>query len=226
MSDVVGITGKHQSKLKRMEREADVPQRWHNTPVNALIAAQNFNHPVTPVGTPQILIATCIDFRLMPKVPPAYAYVIRVATGRLIGLEFALTYGIAEGVKHVALIGHDDCGMTKISQHGPLMIDVLVDQGWDRERAEEYVASQAVGTRLKTRWKLLRRSFSGSNDCSRKWSSPPCLRPSTPASCMCRSGTWTISKSRRQPNTSSKRKICCFRVGSLSGTICSLRFVN
>lgn len=159
MSDVVGITGKHQSKLKRMEREADVPQRWHNTPVNALIAAQNFNHPVTPVGTPQILIATCIDFRLMPKVPPAYAYVIRVATGRLIGLEFALTYGIAEGVKHVALIGHDDCGMTKISQHGPLMIDVLVDQGWDRERAEEYVASQAGRHEIEDEVEALKKEF-------------------------------------------------------------------
>jgi carbonic anhydrase len=143
--DPLGVTKnmRFNTRLSKIEGPEDIPEHWRNTPIAALIGAHNFGTPIEATGTPELLIGTCIEFRFQPKVPPMYAYVIRRASGRLIGAEFPLLYTLAKGVKHVVLIGHDDCGMTQVSKHRQPMIDCLVDQGWDRERAEEYVSMQA-----------------------------------------------------------------------------------
>jgi carbonic anhydrase len=130
-------------RLTKIATADDIPKRWRDTPIAALIGAHNFDTPIKATGKPELLIATCIEFRFMPKIPALYAYLIRRASGRLIGAEFPLLYTLSRGVRHVVLIGHDDCGMTQVSKHKPAMIDTLVDQGWDRARAEEYVSMQA-----------------------------------------------------------------------------------
>ncbi len=130
-------------RLTKVEKPEDIPERWRGTPIAALIGAHNFDTPLVATGEPELLIATCIEFRFMPKVPAMYAYVIRRASGRLIGAEFPMLYTLSRGVRHVVLIGHDDCGMTQVSKHGPAMIETLIDQGWDKDRAEEYVAMHA-----------------------------------------------------------------------------------
>jgi len=130
-------------RLTKMVTADDIPERWRGTPIAALIGAHNFDQPIAAAGTPELLIATCIEFRFSPKVPSMYSYVIRRASGRLIGAEFPLLYTLSRGVKHVVLIGHDDCGMTKVSQHKQAMIDTLIDQGWDKDRAQEYVTMHA-----------------------------------------------------------------------------------
>ena len=130
-------------RLSKIDSPEDIPEQWRNTPIAALIGAHNFDKPIEAAGNPELLIATCIEFRFTPKVPPMYAYVIRRASGRLIGAEFPMLYTISRGVKHVVLIGHDDCGMTKVSQHKAAMIQTLIDQGWPKNRADEYVSMQA-----------------------------------------------------------------------------------
>jgi carbonic anhydrase len=130
-------------RLTKIARSEDIPERWRDTPIAAFIGAHNFDRPIQATGTPELLIATCIEFRFMPRVPSMYAYLIRRASGRLIGSEFAVLYTLSRGVKHVVLIGHDDCGMTQVSKHKPAMIDTLVEQGWERERADEYVTMHA-----------------------------------------------------------------------------------
>jgi carbonic anhydrase len=131
------------TRLTKIETIADIPERWRDTPIAALIGAHNFDTPIKATGKPELLIATCIEFRFVPLVPSMYAYVVRRASGRLIGSEFSLLYTLSRGVRHVVLIGHDDCGMTKVSQHKPAMIETLIDQGWDKDRAEEYVTMHA-----------------------------------------------------------------------------------
>ncbi|HEY9732173.1 MAG TPA: hypothetical protein V6C89_09680 [Drouetiella sp.] len=130
-------------RLKRIENVEDIPQRWQDTPIAALIGAHNFGKPIEPAGKPELLIATCIEFRFTPNIPSMYAYVIRRASGRLIGSEFAMVYTMSQGVKHIVLIGHDDCGMTKVSQKKAAMIQTLQEQGWTAQRAEEYVTNEA-----------------------------------------------------------------------------------
>lgn len=137
----------------------DVPERWHGTPIETLILSHNFEHVIESTGEPQLLIATCIEFRYQPKVPPSFAYVIRRASGRMVGSEFSLAYTLAKGVRHLALVGHNDCGMTKVAEHKQAMIDALVEQGWYPDRAEDYVSMHASRYAIKDELDSLKHEY-------------------------------------------------------------------
>jgi len=115
-----------------------IPDHWKETPFEGLINAHNFGMGIQSTGKPQLLIATCIEFRYALPVPRMHAYVLRRASGRVIGSEFSIAYAIAKGVRHLALIGHNDCGMTQVQPNKESMINALVEEGWHRERAEEF----------------------------------------------------------------------------------------
>lgn len=72
-----------------------------------------------------------------------FAYVIRRASGRLYGSEFSLAYILSRGVRHICLVGHNDCGMTKIEENKESMINALVEQGWHKDCASEFINMQA-----------------------------------------------------------------------------------
>ncbi len=133
------------------DREA-IPSHWLNTPIEDFIMSQNFQWPVTVTGKPEVLIATCIEFRYAMPVPRGYAYVIRRASGRVLGSEFSVGYVMSKGVKYLVLIGHNDCGMAKVFQVASAVVDAFVEQGWSREIAEDYVRKQgarhAIGDEL------------------------------------------------------------------------------
>lgn len=141
-----GANPETQHRLIDLRSSADIPARWHNTPIENFIQAQNFDYPLHPHAEPQVLISTCIEFRYSLPVPARYAYVIRTAGGRLIGQEFAVGYAISRGVRNILLIAHDDCGMAKVgSPHNAEAISCsLVDQGWSKEKADEFVKHQSL----------------------------------------------------------------------------------
>ena len=131
------------SRLFQITEESAIPTRWRDTPIESLIAAHNFEKVIPPAENPKLMIVTCIEYRFNPQVPHSFAYVVRKAGGRLLGSEFALAYTLAKGVEHVVLIGHNDCGMTKVEQAKPMLIDALVNQGWDHTAAALYVKHNA-----------------------------------------------------------------------------------
>lgn len=133
----------YQGRLSPIDSPSDLPDRWKDTPIGTLILANNFDTPIETTGEPHLLVITCIEFRYQPKLPASFAYVMRRAGGRLVGSEFSLAYTLAKGVRHVALVGHNDCGMTKVEENKSKMIEALVDQGWYRDRAEDFVSSHA-----------------------------------------------------------------------------------
>lgn len=141
MSDNLRVTRdpRYHGRLAPIDSEKDIPERWHNSPIETLILSQNFDQAIETTGDPQLLIATCIEFRYQPKVPSAFAYIMRRASGRLVGSEFSIAYTMAKGVQHIALVGHNDCGMTKVAEHKDAMVNALVEQGWYKDRAEDYV---------------------------------------------------------------------------------------
>lgn len=108
---------------------------------------------------PQLFVCTCIEFRFQPKVPQSFAYEVRRASGRLIGSEFTLAYALAKGVRHMALIGHNDCGMTKVPEHAEALTKALVDQGWPRDRAEDYVTQQGPRYAIRDEMDSLKREY-------------------------------------------------------------------
>jgi carbonic anhydrase len=102
--------------------------------------SQNFSFPIVTSGQPELLISTCIEFRYAMPVPRMYAYVIRRASGRVIGSEFSVGYSLAKGVKYMIMIGHNDCGMSKVDALTPSIVNAFVNQGWSKKAAEEYVS--------------------------------------------------------------------------------------
>lgn len=131
-------------RLTEFEIREDIPEQWLGTPIEAFIMSQNFGWPIQTTGQPEVLIASCIEFRYSLPVPRMYAYVIRRASGRVIGSEFSVGYTLAKGVKYLLLIAHNDCGMSKVPAVAPDVVNAFVDQGWSREVAEEYVRKQGA----------------------------------------------------------------------------------
>jgi carbonic anhydrase len=136
------VDDKYKDLLIEFNTRQEIPEEWQNSPVDTFIMAQNFGWPIHTTGKPELLIATCIEFRYAMGVPRMYAYVIRRASGRVIGSEFSVGYCMAKGVQHLLMIGHNDCGMSKVPQMAPHVVDAFVAQGWKRELAQQYVERQ------------------------------------------------------------------------------------
>lgn len=141
----VKMDEKYRDRLKEFHTKDDIPEEWRGSAIEAFILSQNFGWPVQPSGQPELLIATCIEFRYALPIPRMYAYVIRRASGRVIGSEFSVGYTLAKGVRNLILIGHNDCGMSKMSDNAPSVVAAFVEQGWSKEAAESYVKKH--GTR-------------------------------------------------------------------------------
>lgn len=145
----VKLDKKYADRLAEFDTRQDIPEEWRQTPIESFIMSQNFGWPIQTSGKPVLLIATCIEFRYALPVPRMYAYVIRRASGRPIGSEFSIGYTLSKGVNHMVMIGHNDCGMAKVEQAAPGVIDAFVNQGWSRQAAEAYVQKQGARHAIK-----------------------------------------------------------------------------
>lgn len=130
---------RYKDRLVEIHAQEDIPLELRHSPVEAFIMAQNFGWPVESSTQPEILVSTCIEYRYVLPIPRMYAYVIRRASGRLNGSEFTIGYCLSQGVRHIILIGHNDCGMTRAKERAPRLVDAFVNQGWSRESAQAYV---------------------------------------------------------------------------------------
>lgn len=109
--------------------------------------------------TGDVLARARVEFRYALPIPRMFAYVIRRASGRLMGSEFSIAYILSAGVRHFALIGHNDCGMTKVLSKQNDMIKALTEQGWPQDRAEDFVYSQSERHMMKDEIDGLRREY-------------------------------------------------------------------
>lgn len=149
----------YNSRLKPIKSGDDIPARWRDTPIEQLINAHNFGVPIESAETPQLMVATCIEFRFQPMVPKFFAYELRQPGGRLIGSEFTVAYALCKGVRHMALIGHNDCGMTKVAENSKAMEDALVAQGWSAERAQDFVTANGPRFAIRDEVDALQREY-------------------------------------------------------------------
>jgi carbonic anhydrase len=139
----VKLDDKYRNSLIEFATSRDIPEEWLGTPIESFVAAQNFGWPIQTTGKPELLVASCIEFRYALPVPRMYAYVIRRASGRIIGSEFSVAYTMSKGVKHLVMIGHNDCGMSQLEANRAGVLQTLIDQGWSPEASEAYVAKNA-----------------------------------------------------------------------------------
>lgn len=118
----------------------DILPEYRNTPIGLLLEYHNLDRPYDQYESAQILIGMCMDNRKHLHIPENFAYIIRSGGANLRYSEFRVSYAIAVGgVKAIALIGHNNCGMVNLQARREQFIQGLVDNaGWPREEAEDH----------------------------------------------------------------------------------------
>jgi carbonic anhydrase len=118
----------------------DIPAEYRNTPVGQLLEYHNLDRPLDIFDRAQLLVGMCMDNRKHLHMPDNFAFIIRSGGANLRYSEFKVSFAIAVGqISHIALIGHNNCGMVNLIARKKEFINGLVDRaGWDRESAEEH----------------------------------------------------------------------------------------
>ncbi len=127
-------------RLQTVTAEKDIPVELRGTPIGLLLAYHNLDKPYDVYSSAQMLIGMCMDNRKHLHIPENFAYIIRTGGANLRYSEFRVSYAIAVGgVHHIALIGHNNCGMVNLLARKDLFIKGLVDNaGWTKEEAEDH----------------------------------------------------------------------------------------
>ncbi|AEF95302.1 carbonic anhydrase [Desulfotomaculum nigrificans CO-1-SRB] len=118
----------------------DIFSQYLDTPIGDLIEYHNFGKPFEKKYVhADILIGMCMDNRKHLNIPEKFAYIIRTGGGNMRLSEFKVSYAVAVGgVRAIALIGHNNCGMVNLMSKEQKFVDGLVEVGWDRKAAEDH----------------------------------------------------------------------------------------
>ena len=81
-----------------------------------------------------------MDNRKHLHMPDNFSFIIRTGGANLRYSEFKVSFAISVGgVRHIALIGHNHCGMVNLISRKDQFINGLVEaSGWSKEEAEEH----------------------------------------------------------------------------------------
>jgi carbonic anhydrase len=137
--------GKDRGTLSAIEKKSDIPRKYRGTPVGALLEYQNLGREFERYSRAQLLVGMCMDSRKHLRIPENFAFILRTGGANLRYSEFKVSYAIAVGgVRCIALLGHDQCGMVNLTSRKKEFIDGLVKgAGWTGERAEEHFMNLA-----------------------------------------------------------------------------------
>ncbi|GAB6283474.1 MAG: carbonic anhydrase [Ignavibacterium sp.] len=132
-------------KLIAINNVEDIPEEYQNTPLCLLLEYHNLNRNFEKYSSAQLLIGMCMDNRKHLHIPDNFAFIIRTGGANLRYSEFKVSYAIAiGGVKHIALIGHNNCGMVNLVSKKNLFIEKLSENaGWTIEQSEEHFNNYA-----------------------------------------------------------------------------------
>ncbi len=128
------------NRLVAVSTTESIFPEYRDTPIGLLLEYHNLNRPLDECTQAQLLIGMCMDNRKHLRIPDNFAFIIRAGGANLRYSEFKVSYAIAVGgVKSIALIGHNQCGMVNLIARKDQFIKGLVENaGWERERAEEH----------------------------------------------------------------------------------------
>jgi carbonic anhydrase len=123
----------------------DILPEHRDSPVGLLLKYHNLDHDYETYTQAQLLIGMCMDNRKHLHIPDNFAYIIRAGGANLRYSEFKVSYAIAVGgVKCIALIGHNQCGMVNLVARREIFIRGLVENaGWEQDLAEQHFMNYA-----------------------------------------------------------------------------------
>ena len=127
-------------RLAAVSSKADIFPEHRDTPAGLLLEYHNLNRGYETYSHAQLLIGMCMDNRKHLHIPDNFAFIIRTGGGNLRYSEFKVSYAIAVGgVKSIALVGHNQCGMVNLMARKDQFIRGLVENaGWEQEWAEQH----------------------------------------------------------------------------------------
>ena len=128
------------NNLISINSKADILPEYDNTPIGLLLEYHNLGLSYAKYQKAQLLIGMCMDNRKYLHIPNNFAFIIRSGGGTLRFSEFKVSYTIAiGGIKTIALIAHNHCGMVNLMSKREQFIRGLVDiVGWEKQRAEDH----------------------------------------------------------------------------------------
>lgn len=123
----------------------DIAAEYRETPIGLLLEYHNLNRDFENYSEAQLLIGMCMDNRKHLHMPDNFAFIIRSGGANLRYSEFKVSFAISVGgVKHIALIGHSNCGMVNLASNKDVFIQKLSENaGWTTEQAEEHFNNYA-----------------------------------------------------------------------------------
>ena len=132
-------------RLIHITNSEQIPDEFKQTPIANLLEYHNLGKVQSNYSTAQILIGTCMDYRVRFQIPLNFAYMIRTGGANMKNMEFKISYAIAVGdIKHIAIIGHSDCAMTKLAVNKKIFIRGLVKQSkWSAKKAIRHFSDKS-----------------------------------------------------------------------------------
>ena len=131
---------KSMNRLLPVASRDDIPIPYRDTPIGLLLDYHNLGRPHDSYSDAQLLIGMCMDNRKHLHMPDNFAFIIRAGGANLRYSEFKVSYAVGVGgVRCLALIGHNQCGMVNLIARKEQFIQGLMDTaGWQRQAAEEH----------------------------------------------------------------------------------------
>lgn len=138
-------------RLIEIKNDIDIPEEYRETPIGLLLKYHDLESPFDTYAQARLLIGMCMDNRKHLRIPDNFAYILRSGGANLRYSEFKVSYALSIGaIQHIAIIGHNHCGMVHLNDRKELFINGLVESaGWTRERAtqhfEEFAPKWEIG---------------------------------------------------------------------------------
>lgn len=118
----------------------DIPSQYRGTPIGLLLEYNNLDRTPDVYTNAQMLVGMCMDNRKHLKIPENFTYIIRSGGANMRHSEFKISYAIAVGgIKYIALLGHNHCGMVNLYQRKQQFVNGLIETaGIDPQTAEDH----------------------------------------------------------------------------------------
>lgn len=128
------------NRLISIASRDDIPAQYRETSIGLLLEYHNLQRPHESYSSAQLLVGMCMDNRKHLHIPDNFAFIIRSGGANLRFSEFKVSYAIGVGgVRCIALIGHNQCGMVNLAARKEPFVQGLAEAaGWERQAAEEH----------------------------------------------------------------------------------------
>lgn len=127
-------------RLIPITKKEDIPAEYQDNYIGRLFEYHNLGRELESYDKAQLFIGMCMDHRKRLRIPENFAYVMRTGGANLRHSEFKISYAIAVGgVRSIALIAHDNCGMVNLMSRKEKFVNGLVENaGWEATKAEDH----------------------------------------------------------------------------------------